>query len=183
MAICAAMLIGLGFKPLAAAGLSLIGNTAPVAFGALGTPVITLAAVTGLPVEKLSAMVGRQLPFFSVIVPFWLVWAMAGFAGMAEVWPACLVAGLFFAIPQFIVSNYMGPALVDIIAAMVSIGATYVLLLFWQPKKIWRFEGEADHVATAETTPTAAAGVEAWTPWLVLSVLVFAWGYPRSRRR
>ena len=178
VAICAAMLIGLGFKPLAAAGLSLIGNTAPVAFGALGTPVITLAAVTGLPVEKLSAMVGRQLPFFSVIVPFWLVWAMAGFAGMAEVWPACLVAGVFFAIPQFVVSNYLGPALVDIIAAMVSIGATYVLLRFWQPKKIWRFEGEADHVATAETTPSSAAAWRAWMPWIILSALVFAWGYP-----
>ena len=178
VAICAAMLIGLGFKPLAAAGLSLIGNTAPVAFGALGTPVITLAAVTGLPVDKLSAMVGRQLPFFSVIVPFWLVWAMAGFAGMAEVWPACLVAGVFFAIPQFLVSNYMGPALVDIIAAMVSIAATYVLLRFWQPKKTWRFEGEADHVATAETTPSTAAAWKAWMPWLILSVLVFAWGYP-----
>jgi lactate permease len=181
VAICAAMLIGLGFKPLAAAGLSLIGNTAPVAFGALGTPVITLAAVTGLPVEKLSAMVGRQLPFFSVVVPFWLVWAMAGFAGMAEVWPACLVAGLFFAIPQFIVSNYMGPALVDIIAAMVSIGTMYVLLLFWQPKKIWRFEGEADHVATAETTPSTAAAWKAWMPWLILSVLVFVWGYPEIK--
>jgi lactate permease len=178
VAICAAMLIGLGFKPLAAAGLSLIGNTAPVAFGALGTPVITLAAVTGLPVDKLSAMVGRQLPFFSVIVPFWLVWAMAGFAGMAEIWPACLVAGVFFAIPQFIVSNTMGPALVDIIAAMVSIGATYVLLKFWQPKKIWRFEGEADHVTTAATTPSSSAAWKAWMPWLVLSVLVFAWGYP-----
>ena len=178
VAICAAMLIGLGFKPLAAAGLSLIGNTAPVAFGALGTPVITLAAVTGLPLDKLSAMVGRQLPFFSVIVPFWLVWAMAGFAGMAEVWPACLVAGLFFAIPQFVVSNYMGPALVDIIAAMVSIGATYVLLRFWQPKRIWRFEGEADHVATAETTPSSAAAWRAWMPWIILSALVFAWGYP-----
>src|SRR5262249_31992713 len=177
-AICAAMLIGLGFKPLAAAGLSLIGNTAPVAFGALGTPVITLAAVTGLPVDKLSAMVGRQLPFFSVIVPFWLVWAMAGFGGMAEIWPACLVAGVFFAIPQFIVSNTMGPALVDIIAAMVSIGATYVLLKFWQPKKIWRFEGEADHVATEETTPSAAAAWLAWMPRLGLPVLVFAWGYP-----
>ena len=101
VAICGAMLIGLGFKPLAAAGLALIGNTAPVAFGALGTPVTTLAAVTGLPVMKLSAMVGRQLPFFSVLVPFWLVWAMAGLAGMAEVWPACLVAGVFFAIPQY----------------------------------------------------------------------------------
>src|SRR5215831_15851847 len=123
VAICAAMLIGLGFKPLAAAGLSLIGNTAPVAFGALGTPVITLAAVTGLPVDKLSSMVGRQLPFFSVIVPFWLVWAMAGFGGMAEIWPACLVAGVAFAVPQYIVSNHFGPALVDIIASMVSIGA------------------------------------------------------------
>ena len=105
VAICAAMLIGLGFKPLAAAGLALIGNTAPVAFGALGTPVITLAKVTGLPENLLSAMVGRQLPFFSVIVPFWLVWAMAGFAGMVEVWPACLVAGVFFALPQFLWSN------------------------------------------------------------------------------
>lgn len=181
VAICAAMLIGLGFKPLAAAGLSLIGNTAPVAFGALGTPVITLAAVTGLPVEKLSAMVGRQLPFFSVIVPFWLVWAMAGFAGMVEIWPACLVAGVFFAIPQYIVSNHMGPALVDIIAAMVSIVATYVLLRFWQPKKTWRFEGEADHVATAETTPSTAAAWRAWMPWLILSVLVFAWGYPEIK--
>ncbi|MGO9830602.1 MAG: L-lactate permease, partial [Myxococcaceae bacterium] len=98
VAICAAMLIGLGFRPLAAAGLALIGNTAPVAFGALGIPVITLAKVTGLPVNLLAAMVGRQLPFFSVIVPFWLVWAMAGFAGMLEVWPACLVAGVFFAV-------------------------------------------------------------------------------------
>ena len=97
---------------------------------------------------------------------------------MVEVWPACLVAGLFFAVPQFLVSNYMGPALVDIIAAMVSIGATYVLLRFWQPKKIWRFEGEADHVATAETTPSTAAAWKAWMPWLILSVLVFAWGYP-----
>jgi lactate permease len=134
VAICAAMLIGLGFKPLAAAGLALIGNTAPVAFGALGIPVITLAKVTGLPVNSLSAMVGRQLPFFSVIIPFWLVWAMAGFGSMVEVWPACLVAGLFFAIPQFLVSNFVGPDLVDIISAAVSILATYSLLKFWQPK-------------------------------------------------
>src|SRR5262245_47621027 len=101
VAISAAMLIGLGFKPLPAAGLSLIGNTAPVAFGALGTPIITLAGVTGLSVTDLSAMVGRQLPLFSVVVPFWLVWAMAGRKGMLEVWPACLVSGLAFAIPQY----------------------------------------------------------------------------------
>src|SRR5947209_6903273 len=96
VAICAAMLIGLGFRPLPAAGLSLLGNTAPVAFGALASPIIALAKVTDLPIEKLSAMVGRQLPFFSLIVPFWLVWAMAGFEGMGEVWAACLVAGRFF---------------------------------------------------------------------------------------
>src|SRR5512137_1103884 len=128
VAISAAMLIGLGFKPLAAAGLALIGNTAPVAYGALGTPIITLAKVTGLNEMALSSMVGRQLPVFSLIVPFWLVWAMSGFKGMVEVWPACLVAGLFFAIPQFIVSNFFGPSLVDIVAAIVSIGAMYVLL-------------------------------------------------------
>jgi lactate permease len=176
VAICGAMLIGLGFKPLAAAGLALIGNTAPVAFGALGTPVTTLAAVTGLPVLKLSAMVGRQLPFFSVLVPFWLVWAMAGMASMAEVWPACLVAGVFFAIPQYIVSNHVGPELVDIIAAAVSIGAVYVLLKFWQPKKIWRFEGEAAADKNAPR-PTAGKALRAWSPWLILSVMVFVWGY------
>src|SRR5512139_1247146 len=139
VAISAAMLIGLGFKPLAAAGLALIGNTAPVAYGALGTPIITLAKVTGLPEMQLSAMAGRQLPFFSLLIPFWLVWAMAGFRGMVEVWPACLVAGLFFAIPQFVVSNFFGPSLVDIVAAIVSIGAMYILVKVWQPKQIWRF--------------------------------------------
>jgi lactate permease len=176
VAICGAMLIGLGFKPLAAAGLALIGNTAPVAFGALGTPVITLASVTGLPVEKLSAMVGRQLPFFSVIVPFWLIWAMAGYAGMMEIWPACLVAGIFFAVPQYIVSNHVGPALVDIIASAVSIGATYVLLKFWQPKKNWRFPGEDEGKRAAHEKPTAAAAWKAWMPWIILSVVVFIWG-------
>ncbi len=175
VAICAAMLIGLGFRPLAAAGLALIGNTAPVAFGALGIPVITLAKVTGLPVNLLAAMVGRQLPFFSVIVPFWLVWAMAGFAGMLEVWPACLVAGIFFAVPQFLVSNFHGPALVDIVASAVSIIATYVLLKFWQPKKIWRFEGEHDGVEGLKKHSRADAW-KAWMPWIILSVLVGVWG-------
>jgi lactate permease len=180
VAICGAMLIGLGFKPLAAAGLALIGNTAPVAFGALGTPVTTLAKVTGLPVEKLSAMVGRQLPFFSVIVPFWLVAAMAGMKGMAEVWPACLVAGVFFAVPQFLVSNFIGPELVDIIASAVSIGAVYILLKFWQPPKIWRFEGEG-HVDTAtQTKVTVSEAWKAWMPWIVLSVAVFIWGFYKN---
>jgi lactate permease len=186
VAISAAMLIGLGFRPLAAAGLALIGNTAPVAFGALGTPVLTLAKVTGLDVNLLSATVGRQLPFFSVIVPFWLVWAMSGFKGMIEVWPACLVAGLSFAVPQFLVSNYMGPELVDIIAAASCIGATYLLLLVWQPKKVWRFadEREADAVTSATRRSVGAAARKhtageafmAWLPWIVLSVFVFVWG-------
>src|SRR5262249_11496486 len=142
VAISAAMLIGLGFKPLSAAGLALIGNTAPVAYGALGTPIVVLSKVTNLPLEQLSAMVGRQLPFFSVLVPFWLVWAMAGFAGMVGVWPACLVAGLAFAIPQFLVSNFHGPWVVDVIASAVSIAGLVLLLRFWQPKKIWRFAHE-----------------------------------------
>src|ERR687888_547047 len=142
IAISAAMLIGLGFRPLPAAGLSLIGNTAPVAFGAIGTPLITLATVTGLPLKDLSAMVGRQLPFFSIIVPFWLVAAMVGFRRTREVWPACLTAGASFAIVQFLVSNYHGPWLVDIVASIVSILSLVVLLRFWQPREIWRFDDD-----------------------------------------
>src|SRR5438105_816972 len=153
VAISAAMLIGLGFRPLAAAGLALIGNTAPVAYGALGTPIIALAKVTNLPLEQLSAMVGRQLPFFSVIVPFWLVWSMSGFKGMIQVWPACLVAGLSFAIPQFLVSNYHGPWVVDIVASASSIACTVALLRFWQPGKTWRFAHEREE---ASLTPAIA---------------------------
>src|SRR3989440_878391 len=103
VAISAAMLIGLGFRPLAAAGLALIGNTAPVAFGALGTPILALNQVTQIPLDKLSAMIGRQLPFFSLLIPFWIIWAMAGWRKMWEVWPACLTAGLSFAVMQFLV--------------------------------------------------------------------------------
>jgi lactate permease len=185
VAICAAMLIGLGFRPLPAAGLSLIGNTAPVAFGALGTPIIALAKVTNLPLEHLSAMVGRQLPVFSIIVPFWIVWAMAGFRRTIEVWPACLVAGVSFAIPQFLVSNYHGPWVVDIIASAVSILCTVVLLQFWQPKTLFRFPEElpAEGVAVAEVPkgPTAREQWIAWMPWILLSVFVFAWGLPQMK--
>jgi lactate permease len=144
VAISAAMLIGLGFRPLSAATLALIGNTAPVAFGALGTPILALAKVTGIPAETLSAMVGRQLPFFSLVVPFWLIWAMVGWRKMLEVWPACLTAGLTFAIMQFLVSNFHGPWVVDIAAALASIGAVLVLLKFWQPRQVWRFDHDRD---------------------------------------
>jgi lactate permease len=189
VAISAAMLIGLGFKPLAAAGLALIGNTAPVAYGALGTPIITLAKVTGLNEGLLSAMTGRQLPFFSLIVPFWLVWAMAGFRGMLGVWPACLVAGVAFAVPQFLVSNFIGPNLVDIIAAASCIVATYLFLKIWQPKEVWRFKEEREtEVVDASGARTAVgaavrrhsfgAAFMGWMAWLVLSVFVFIWGLP-----
>lgn len=158
VAVSAAMLIGLGFRPLPAAGLALIGNTAPVAFGALGTPVLTLAQITGLPVEKLSAMVGRQLPFFSLIIPFWLVWAMAGRRNVREVWPACLVAGASFAIAQFIVSNYFGPTLVDIIGALFSMSCLVLLLRFWQPKTVWRFPEDEEVSPVEGATATSSGG-------------------------
>ena len=179
VAISAAMLIGLGFKPLPAAGLALIGNTAPVAFGALGTPLIALARVTELPLESLSMMVGRQLPLFSVIVPFWLIWVMAGWRGMIEVWPACLAAGLSFGIMQFLVSNYHGPWLVDVIGSIVSIAALVGVLRFWQPKTTWRFADES--AAIAEIAPSFREACVAWIPWLVLSLLVFVWGLPQAR--
>ncbi|MGZ8844261.1 MAG: L-lactate permease, partial [Pyrinomonadaceae bacterium] len=151
VAVTGAILIGLGFTPLAASGLSLIANTAPVAFGALGAPLIGLQGVTGLDLKALSAMVGRQLPFFSLLVPFWLIWAFAGFRGMIEIWPAILVAGVAFAVPQFLVSNFHGPWLVDVVAAFVSIGALATFLKFWQPKKIWKVsEARPSGRATSE---------------------------------
>jgi lactate permease len=181
VAVCAAMLIGLGFPALQAAGLSLIGNTAPVAFGALGTPIIALAGVTGLPLEDLSAMVGRQLPFFSVLVPFWLVWVMAGRKAMMEVWPACLVAGLSFAVPQFLVSNFYGPTLVDIIASLSSIFFLIVLLQRWSPPTIWRLPGEQQEKASDRMTLSRGEIFRAWLPWTILSVLVFIWGIPQIK--
>src|SRR5687767_14202832 len=132
VAISGALMIGLGFRPLEAAKLALIGNTAPVAFGALGTPLITLAKITGLELQELSAMVGRQLPVFSIIVPFWLIVAQAGWRGMLAVWPACLATGVSFAAAQFLISNYHGPWLVDIVAAIVAIGALVALMKFWR---------------------------------------------------
>ena len=128
VAVTAAILMGLGFGPLAASGLSLIANTAPVAFGALGTPVIALQGVTGIDLLDLSAMIGRQLPIFSMIVPFWLICAFAGFRGMLGVWPAVLVTGVSFAVPQFLVANYHGPWLVDVVAAVIAMGCLALFL-------------------------------------------------------
>src|SRR5437762_9679519 len=158
VAVTGAILIGLGFSPLAASGLSLIANTAPVAYGALGTPIIALSAVTGLDLLQLSAMVGRQLPFFSLLVPIWLVWAFAGFRGMMGVWPAALTAGVSFAIPQFLVSNFHGPWLVDIVAATASMGAVALLLKFWRPRDNWKHDRIGEAVENG--TPTASSAQE-----------------------
>jgi len=186
VAVTAAILIGLGFSALAASGLSLIANTAPVAFGALGTPVITLAKVHGYDLMAVTAMIGRQLPFFSLLVPFWLIWAFAGRKGMMEVWPAILVTGVSFAIPQFLVSNYIGPELVDIIAAIVSMVCLVAFLRVWKPKKVWtsvslkghEADGGEASAAVAPTKHSSAAVIRAWTPWLILTVFVFIWGLP-----
>lgn len=184
VAVTAAILIQLGFRPLQACGLSLIANTAPVAFGALGTPILALSKVTGIDELLLSKMVGRQLPFFSLMVPFWVVWAMAGFRGMMQIWPAALTAGLAFAVPQFLVSNFHGPWLVDIIASLSSIAAVVVLLKVWKPKTAWKFSETADTEDAGSPAPAPAVKMNptlvfrAWMPWVLLSIFVFVWGVP-----
>ncbi|MFM1769687.1 MAG: hypothetical protein RJA22_2216 [Verrucomicrobiota bacterium] len=183
VAVTGALLIQLGFKPLQACGLSLIANTAPVAFGALGTPILALARVTGFDELTLSRMVGRQLPFFSVLVPFWVVWAQAGWRGMLGVWPAALTAGVSFAIPQFLVSNYHGPWLVDIVASLCSIGALILLLRVWQPATAARRPAPAPTTHPAAPAPAGAtvSALRSWTPWFILSALVFVWGAPQAK--
>src|SRR2546421_153168 len=155
VAITGAILIGLGFSPLAASGLSLIANTAPVAYGALGTPIQGLASVTGLDPYILGAMVGRQLPFFSIIVPFWVVWAFAGWRGMKEVWPAILVTGISFAIPQFLISNYVNPWIVDIGASLISMACLIGFLQFWQPRELWLSPALRGRDESASSAPAA----------------------------
>jgi lactate permease len=184
VAVTAAILIGLGFSPLAASGLSLIANTAPVAFGALGTPIIALQSVTELDLMDLSAMVGRQLPVFSIIVPFWLIWAFAGFRGMVQIWPAVLVAGVAFAVPQFLVSNYHGPWLVDVVASVASMGAVAMFLKLWQPAQVWLSTGNASNGPVVGDAPRTYSGRDvrqAWMPWIILSVIVFVWGLPQTK--
>jgi lactate permease len=186
VAVTAGILIGLGFSPLAASGLSLIANTAPVAFGALGTPVITLAKVHGYDLMEVTAMIGRQLPFFSLLVPFWLIWAFAGRKAMWDIWPAILVTGLSFAIPQYLVSNFIGPELVDIIAAIVSMVCLIGFLRVWQPKQIWTSPSLKGHEndggqakpQSAIATHSRDALIRAWTPFALLTLFVFIWGLP-----
>ena len=176
VAVTAALLIGLGFKPLEASGLSLIANTAPVAFGALGTPIIALAKVTGMSEILLGAMAGRILAPFCILVPFWLIWAFAGFSAMVEIWPAILVAGVSFTIPQILVSNFHGPWLVNIVAAVISMICLIGFLFVWHPKKIWTFADEESKGARAAHGYSRSEITRAWVPWVILSVAVFLWG-------
>ena len=185
VAVTGAILIGLGFSPLAASGLSLIANTAPVAYGALGTPIVGLASVTGLDPYVLGAMVGRQLPFFSLIVPFWLIWAFAGFRGMIEIWPAILVCGVSFAVPQFLISNYINPWIVDVGASLISMACLIGFLEVWQPKKLWLSPALRSHDDSAATMPPPrAVGPEPSTrqvwlglmPWIIVCVVLLVWG-------
>ena len=182
VAISGALLIGLGFKPLEAAKLALIGNTAPVAFGSLGTPLVTLAPLAGLDLNLLSAMVGRQLPFFSLLVPFWLIWAQVGWRGMVGVWPACLVAGTSFGVMQFLISNLHGPWLVDIVSGGTSMLSVVVLMRFWQPKEVAIHESSASR-ADPVATPATGPAWKAWLPWLFLTVFVFVWGLPAVKKQ
>lgn len=181
VAISGALLLGAGFKPLYAAGLALLANTSPVAFGALGSPLLTLAEVTKLDVLRLSAMAGRQLPLFSLIVPAWLVWVMAGWRGVVGVWPALLVCGGSFAAVQFAVSNFHGPWLVDVAGGLVSLVSLALFLRVWQPREIWRFADEPKESTHKAPIYTRGQVASAWVPWILLSVFVFVWGLPQVK--
>ncbi|WP_378953923.1 L-lactate permease [Pelosinus sp. sgz500959] len=177
VAISAGMLVGLGFNPLYAAGLCLIANTAPVAFGGIGIPIIVAGQVTGLDTMKISAMVGRQLPFLSVIIPIWLVTLMAGWKATKEVMPACLVAGVSFAGVQWFSSNYIGPELPDILSSLACIISLTVFLKIWKPAKIWRFENEPAPTLKANRAALTFGKVfKAWSPFIILTVMVILWG-------
>lgn len=185
VAISAALMIGAGFPPLYASGLALLANTSPVAFGALGTPITALASVTKISDVQLSAMAGRQLPIFSLIVPAWLVCTMSGWRGLAGVWPAALVCGGTFAAVQFFVSNSLSWTLTDVAGGLASLVALAVMLRFWQPRQLWRFAEETDD----QNAPAISAGqhftrgeiIRAWVPWVILSACVFLWGLPQFR--
>ncbi len=186
VAVTGAILIGLGFSPLAASGLSLIANTAPVAYGALGTPIAGLASVTGLDPYLLGAMVGRQLPFFSLLVPFWLIWAFAGWRGMLQIWPAILICGLSFAVPQFLISNFVNPWIVDVGASLISMACLIGFLRIWQPEELWLSPAlrsrddsasTAPPLSTAKTeTPSSAAVWRSLLPWIIVCIILLVWG-------
>ena len=186
VAVTGAILMGLGFSPLAASGLSLIANTAPVAYGALGTPIAGLASVTGLDPYLLGAMVGRQLPFFSLAVPFWLIWTFAGRRGMLEIWPAILVSGVSFAVPQYLISNFINPWIVDIGASLISMGCLIGFLRVWQPRELWLSPALRTRDDSAATMPPVSTAPvirptpteirASLTPWIIVCIILLIWG-------
>ena len=183
VAICGALLIGLGFPPLYASALSLIANTAPVAFGAIGTPILTLGAITGISPQVLGAMAGRQLPVVSLLVPAWMIVTMSGWGGLIGVWPAVLTAGGSFALTQYFWSNHIGPELTDIVGGVVSLVAVAVLSLVWRPRQRWAFADNPNRPPARPTRAyTHAQVARAWVPWLLLSVAVAAWGTAPVKR-
>ncbi|WMW46857.1 L-lactate permease [Bacillus paralicheniformis] len=190
VAISAALLVGLGFNPLYAAGICLIANTAPVAFGAIGIPIIAVEGPTGIPAMDISKMVGRQLPFLSVFIPFYLIIIMSGLKRAWEVLPAILVSGVSFAVTQYVSSNFLGPELPDILSAIVSLIALAVFLKFWKPKTIFRFSHEKEMAAAAEAQQlehqkasySAGQIFKAWTPFLLLTAMVSIWGIPAVKQ-
>ena len=180
VAISAALLTGSGFPAFEAACLALIANTAPVAFGALGTPIITLAKVTGLEEQAISAMAGRQLPFFSLVIPAWMVVTMAGWRGLVGVWPAVVVCGASFAVIQAVMANFVGAALVDVVGGLASLVCLAAFMRVWQPRECWRFpaSGPAHRSPEEEADDSTARIAWAWMPWVFLSIAVFTWGLP-----
>ncbi len=176
VAITAAMLVGLGFNPLYAAGICLIANTAPVAFGAIGIPITVASQVTSIPEMAISQIVGRTLPILSIMLPFYLVILMSGIKRTTEVLPAILVSGISFAFLQWFSSNFLGPALPDVIAGIGSIVSLVVFLKFWKPKNIWRFENEPAATINLEEKYTTGQIIRAWSPFILLTVMIIAWG-------
>ncbi|PEN65764.1 L-lactate permease [Bacillus wiedmannii] len=178
VAITAALLAGLGLNPLYAAGLCLIANTAPVAFGAMGIPITVAGQVTGIDPHKIGQMAGHQLPFLSLFVPFFIVFLMDGLKGVRQTWPALLVAGSSFAITQFITATFLGPELPDITSALVSLVSLSLFLKVWQPKEIYQSkEANSEVAATAISMPKLTVGkvVKAWSPFIILTVMVVIW--------
>lgn len=176
VAITAAMLVGLGFNPMYAAGICLIANTAPVAFGAIGIPITVASQVTGIPEMAISQMVGRTLPVLSLILPLYLVILMAGFKKAMEVLPAILVSGGSFALLQWSSSNFLGPSLPDVFAGLGSIICLLVFLKFWKPKRPWRFSNEAAPTINMNVHYTGGQIVRAWSPFILLTVIIVTWG-------
>lgn len=182
VAITAAMLAGLGFNPFYAAGICLIANTAPVAFGAIGIPITVASQVSGIPEMPISQMVGRTLPVLSLILPFYLVILMSGIKNTIEVLPAILVSGLSFAFLQWLCSNYLGPSLPDIVASIGSIISLAIFLKYWQPKKIWYFPDEKTPPVYSKTTYSKRQIIRAWSPFLLLTIMIIAWGIHPVKR-